>query len=68
MQTKNHNELSVAAVVQLVSRVWLFATPWTAACPAPLSFTISQSLLKLMSTELVMLSVHTHKNGLNLKG
>ena len=34
------------------------ATPWTAACPASLSFTISQSLLKLMSTESVMLSNH----------
>ena len=29
-------------------------TPWTAACQASLSFTISQTLLKLMSTELVM--------------
>ena len=68
MQTKNHNELSVAAVIQLVSGVWPFATPWAAARQAPLSFTVSQSLLKLMSTELVMPSVHTHKNGLNLKG
>ena len=34
------------------------ATPWTAACPAYLSFTISRSLLKLMSTESVMLSNH----------
>ena len=67
MQTKNHNELS-AAVVQWVSRVWLLATPWTGACQASLSFTISQSLLKRMSTELVMPSVHTHKNGLNLIG
>ena len=33
-------------------------TPWTAACQAPLSSTNSQSLLKLMSTELVMLSNH----------
>ena len=30
------------------------ATPWTAACQAPLSFTISQNLLKFMSTESVM--------------
>ena len=37
---------------------WLFATPWTAACQASLSFTISQSLLKLMSIELVMPSSH----------
>ena len=35
--------------VQLLSRVRLFATPWTAARQASLSFTISQSLLKLMS-------------------
>ena len=34
----------------------LFATPWTAACQASLSTTNSQSLLKLMSIELVMLS------------
>ena len=33
-------------------------TPWTAACQAPLSFTVSQSLLKLMSVELVMLPNH----------
>ena len=33
-------------------------TPWTAACQAHLSSTISQSLLKLMSIELVMLSNH----------
>ena len=36
------------------SRVRFFATPWTAARQAPLSFTISQSLLKLMPVELVM--------------
>ena len=34
------------------------ATPWTAACQASLSFTISRSLLKLMSIELVMPSNH----------
>ena len=38
----------------LFSRVQLFATPWTAARQAPLSFTISWSLLKLMSIESVM--------------
>ena len=36
----------------------LFVIPWTAACQASLSFSISQSLLKFMSTELVMLSNH----------
>ena len=43
----------VAVVVQLLSHVWLFATPWTATCQAPLSFTISWSLFKFMSIELV---------------
>ena len=45
-------------VVQLLSHVRLFATPWTAACQTSLSFTISRSLLKLMSIELVMPSNH----------
>ena len=45
-------------VVQLLSHVWLFATPWTAICQASLSFTISQNLLKLMSIESVMPSNH----------
>ena len=40
--------------VQLLSHVWLFATPRTTACHASLSFTISWSLLKLMSIESVM--------------
>ena len=38
----------------LVSHAWLFATPWTAACQAPLFFTISLNLLKFMSIKLVM--------------
>ena len=38
----------------LVSPVWLFVTPWTAACQASLSFTVSQSFLKFMSIESVM--------------
>ena len=42
------------AIVQFLSRVQLFMTPWTAARQASLSFTISWSLLKLMSIELVM--------------
>ena len=45
-------------VVQSLSRVQLFVTPWNAAHQASLSFTISQSLLKLMSIESVMLSNH----------
>ena len=40
--------------VQSLSRVWLFATPWFAANQASLYITNSQSLLKLMSIELVM--------------
>ena len=44
--------------VQLLSCVQLVATPWTAACQASLSITNSQSLLKLMSVELVMPSNH----------
>ena len=44
--------------VQSLSRVWLFATPWTAAHQASLSITNSQSLPKLMSIELVMPSNH----------
>ena len=49
-----HPQLLHFSSVQSLSRVWLFVTPWTAACQATLSFTISQSLLKLMSIELVM--------------
>ena len=40
--------------VQLLSHAQLFATPWTGACQASLSNANSQSLLKLMSIELVM--------------
>ena len=45
-------------VAQSLSLVWLFAAPWIAACQAFLSFTISRSLLKLMSIELIMPSNH----------
>ena len=44
----------MVVVVQLLSHVWLFATPWTAARQASLSLTISQSLPKFMSIVLVM--------------
>ena len=44
--------------VHSLSRVPLFVTPWTAACQASLSITNSQSLLKLMSIELVVPSNH----------
>ena len=45
-------------VVQSLSSVWLFATPWTAGHQSSLSFTISRSLLRLMSIESVMPSNH----------
>ena len=50
--------LCVFVVVQSLSHVRLFVTPWTAACQASLSFTISLSLLKSMSIWLVLLSNH----------
>ena len=48
----------VVVVVQLQSHSQLFVTPWTATHQASLSFTVSQSLLKLMSIESVMPSNH----------
>ena len=45
-------------VVQLLSHVWFFATPWTVARQPCLSFTICCSLLKFMSLESVMPSSH----------
>ena len=50
----------VVVFVSSLSNVLLFATPWTAAQQASLSFTISRSLLKLMSIELVMPSNPSH--------
>ena len=50
--------IAAFVVVQPLSRVWLFATPWTAANQASLSFSISWSLLKLVSVESVMPSNH----------
>ena len=44
--------------VQSLSCVWLFVTPWTAACQASLAIASFQSLLKLMSIESVMPSNH----------
>ena len=49
---------NLCSSVQSLSYVWLFLTPWTAACQASLSITNSQSLLKLISIELVMPSNH----------
>ena len=49
---------SAVVVVESLSHVRLFVTPWTATCQASLSFTIFWSLLKLMSIETVMPSNH----------
>ena len=49
-----HCHCSNGFAVQSLSRVQLFVTPWTTACQASLSFTISQSLIKLMSIESVI--------------
>ena len=48
----------IFVVVQSIIHVRLFATPWTAASQVPLSSTISWSLLRFMSNQLVMLSNH----------
>ena len=53
-----HVVVVITVVVQSQSRVLLFVTPWTTAQQAPVSFTISWSLLKFMSIEFVMLSNH----------
>ena len=59
LQIKLHSQcLEKELFVQLPSCVQLFETPRTAAHQASLSFTVSQSLLKLMSIELVMPSNH----------
>ena len=56
--TSNDYLLNLPSPVQLLSRVWIFATPGTAACQASLSITNSWSLLKLVSIESVMPSNH----------
>ena len=50
--------LKVLLLIQSLTHVQLFATPWTAARQASLSITNSQSLLKLMSIELVLPANH----------
>ena len=52
------HSLPYEIVVQSHSHIWLFVTPWTEAHQASLPFTISLSLLKLMSIESVMPSNH----------
>ena len=55
---KQQKELYHFPSVQSLSRVWLFATPWTATCQASLSITNSRSLPKPMSIKSVMPSNH----------
>ena len=50
----DYNKNLYLQIVQSLSHVWLFVTPWTAARQASLSITNSRSLLKLLSIELVM--------------
>ena len=50
--------LYIFVIVQSLSCIRFFVTPWTIACQASLSFSISQSLLKLMSIESMMPSNH----------
>ena len=57
-RTQGWRLLLLLAVVQLLSCFQLFASPWTVAGQASLSFTVSQNVLKLMSIELVMPSNH----------
>ena len=54
----NNKWYKIVVVVQSPSRVWLFLTPWTAACQASLFFTISWSFPKFMSIASVMPSSH----------
>ena len=58
--TERLNWAMISKIFQFssVTRVWLFVTPWTAACQASLSITNSRSLLKLMFIESVMPSNH----------
>ena len=58
LKSRSSNSLTMYVVVQLLSHVRSFATPCTAAFQAPLSITISQSLLKLMSIGSLMPSNH----------
>ena len=55
--SKNHHQ-NLHSLIQPLSHVLLFGTPWIVACQASLSITNSRSLLKLMSIESVMPSNH----------
>ena len=56
-RTKPGKSIPYAPVVQSLNCVWLFVTQWTEARQEALSFTISWSLIRFMSIELVMLSI-----------
>ena len=56
LESANQGRIQPVFVLKLLSGVLLFPTPWTASGQASLSFIISQSLLKFMSIESVMLS------------
>ena len=58
LKSKSWEHQTQLVVVELLSRVQLFASPWTTAKQASLSFIVFQSLLKLMSIELMMPSNH----------
>ena len=58
LSAAHQNTQAMVVVVPWLSHVRLFSTPWIAACQSSLSFTISQSLLKVMSIESLMLSNH----------
>ena len=57
--------LMLLLLLSRFSRVQLFVTSWTVACQAPLSSTVSQSLLRFMSIESVMLPNHLILKQLN---
>ena len=57
-QASGSNQSGVYTLVESLGCAQLFVTPWTAACQASLTFTISQHVLKLMSIESVMPSNH----------
>ena len=72
LEKKNRMEYrSWKFVFRSLNCVWLFVTPWTAACQASFSYTVSQRLLKFMSIELVMypiiFSSENRQTLLNLK-
>ena len=57
-QLRNRQTQIKFSSVQSLNHVWLFVTPWTAACQASLSITNSQSLFKLMSIKSMRPSKH----------